>query len=213
MQIFDADSPFTMNYATYDQNEGLYVAFSIYDITTGSAVYVTKVSAAHLAFGIYTAQYTGVASKTYLAIGAVYADVGHTVLAQYRAPICETYQAKDVELTTLAFSYGAYDENDSLFLRASIYDVTTGTPTLVGSSNLTNVYAGVYFGSYVGLVNHNYEIAVAVYTDGNYAEVDPNRSPACFGFECILLSGVTLILNDAILEAQSLDATLEGNCA
>lgn len=202
-----------MNYATYDQNAGLYIAFSIYDISTGTAVYLTKVPATHLAFGTYTAQYTGEAEKTYLGIGAVYADSGYTILEQYRAPVCDTYQAKNVELTSLSFAYGAYDENNSLFLRANIYDVTTGTPVLVGTTDLENVSIGVYFGSFVGTVGYNYQIAVAVYTDGNYVDVDPNRSPACYSFDCILLSGLTLVLNDAILEAQSLDATLEGNCA
>lgn len=213
MQLFDADSPFTMNYSTYDQNAGLFVAFSVYDISTGTAVFLTKVAASHLAFGVYAAEYVGTAGKTYLAIGAVYSDVGHTTLEPYRAPVCDTYQAKNVQLTSLSFAYGAYDENNSLFLRANIYDVTSGTPTLIGQTQLVNVSIGVYLGAYVGAVGHSYEIAVAVYTDGNYVDVDPDRSPACFGFNCILLSGLTLVLADATLEAQSLDATLEGNCA
>ncbi len=211
MQIFEAGQKFTMNYATYDQNASLFVAFSIYDITSGTAVFVTKVAAAHLAFGVYSAQYIGLAAKTYLAIGAVYDDAGFTILAQMRSPVCDTYQAKDVALVNLFFSYGTYDENDSLFLQANLYDTTGASPVLVDVVRLTNVAIGCYFGVYVGAINKNYEADIAVYTDGNYSEVDPNRSPACESFNCVLLSGVTLVLNDAILEAQSTSAILEAD--
>ncbi len=211
MQIFEAGSKFSMNYATYDQNASLYVAFSIYDITSGTAVFVTKVPAATLAFGVYTAQYIGLAAKTYLAIGAVYTDGTYTILEQMRSPVCDTYQAKNVGITNLFFSYGTYDANDSLFLRANVYEVSGVAPVLVDTVVLENVALGVYVGLFVGDLTSNYEVDIAVYTDSNYAEVDPNRSPACESFNCILLSGVTLVLNDAILEAQSTSAILEAD--
>lgn len=211
MQIFEAGQVFTMNYVAYDQNASLNVAFSIYDVTSGTSAFVQTIAASPLAFGAYSAQYVGLAGKTYLAIGAVYDDPEFTMLSQFRAPVCDTYQAKDVSVTYLAFCYGAYDENNSLFPKANVYDVTTGTPDLVGQVILSSVATGVYFGSFLGTLTKNYEVDIAIYTDSNFVSVDQNRSPSCQSFNCILLSGVTLVLENAILEAQCLDATLEAN--
>lgn len=210
MQIFESGQFFTTNYVAYDQNPSLNIGFSIYDVTTGTPIFIQTIAGTYMAFGSYSAQYIGAASKTYLAIGAAYTDDTFMILEQYRPPTCETYQAKNAGINFLAFAYGAYDENDSLFVRANVYDVTTGTPALIGQVTLAHVAIGTYFGTYVGTLTKNYEIDIAVYTDANYAEVDPNRSASCQSFNCILLSGVTLVLENAILEAQCLNATLVG---
>lgn len=202
-----------MNYVAYDQNASLNVAFKIYDISTGTAVFITTIAANYMAFGAYSAQYVGASAKTYLAIGCAFTDETFTALEPFRPPTCDTYQAINGGVTYCAFAYGTYDENDSLFLRADVFNTTTGTPILSTTINLVDVFAGCYFGVFTGSYNNNYEIDIAVYTDNTYLVVDTNRAASCQSFNCFFISGLTLTLSNAILEAQSLDATLEGNCA
>ena len=45
---------FSFNYATFDQDAGLYVLAQIYDLTTGTAVFVTSVQLTEVFAGVYS---------------------------------------------------------------------------------------------------------------------------------------------------------------
>ena len=202
MQIFSAGSYFTVNYVAYDQDPSLDVLFSIYDITLGPPTLIDTLVANSMGLGAYSAQYQGLAGKTYFVIGAVYTDNTYTTLTMYRPPVCDTYQAQGNGVTFAAFSYGTFDENDSLYLRATIYDVTTGYPVPIRTVNLTDVYAGCYYGTTPVIIGRNYEAVIAVYTDNTYATVDTSRSVSSQSFNGIAFNIIKLVLNNANLQAQ-----------
>jgi hypothetical protein len=92
MNIAYSGVPFGWDYTTYDQASGLYVAAKIYDITSGTAFYVTTLAMSNVYAGSYSAIYTGSAGKVYQIISNVYTDSGFTTLDTGRAPGCEVVQ-------------------------------------------------------------------------------------------------------------------------
>lgn len=84
------------------------------------------------------------------------------------------------------FSYGAYDQAIGLYVAASIYDLTNGTPLFIALVPLSYVSYGVYAGSYTGNSNKSYLVILAAYTSNTYQTVDNTRPPTA---ECY--QGVT----------------------
>lgn len=80
--------------------------------------------------------------------------------------------------TPFAFNYTAYDMATGLFVRAAVYDLTTGTPVFVQNVVMAEAALGSYNGLFTGLPGRVYAIISAVYTDGTYAVLDTNRAPA-----------------------------------
>lgn len=208
MNLFNADQRFTMSYAAYDQAEDLDVRFSVYDISTGTAVFIEDVQATFLALGTYEASYIPEAGKIYLVIGAAYTSGTPT---PYRSPTCETY--REVGSTMLATAYGTYDYNAGLFIQTSIYDASGVTPTFIQNTPMVLVALGVYLAMYIATADKAYNFISAVYTDGTYATVDTNWSPVSEDMDCVGDVTVVIELENAILEGQRVDAVLEGYCA
>lgn len=75
------------------------------------------------------------------------------------------------------FNYPTYDQNNSLFVKANIYDVTTGTPVLLRTVNMLNISNGCYSGTTIALSGKTVLIIALVYTDGTYTTIDTTRSP------------------------------------
>lgn len=209
MQIISA-SPFSFNYTAYDQSGSLYVAFSIYDVTSGTPSFITKINAQYSAFGAYMAGYTGTIGKTYLVIGLVYTDNTYATVDVTRAPSADVFQFTNVQALYIGVAYAAFDLATGLSMQASVYDMSTGSPVFVQTASMAHVYAGVYFGSFTGTLNKTYQIAGVVYTDGSYSTVNFTYAPSCDEFDCITLNP-TYILNEyqvPTLIGQSLNAVL-----
>jgi hypothetical protein len=203
MQIVNGSQAFNFNYPSWDENTGLFVQASIYDITSGTASLVTTVEMTNDAFGVYSGNYTGAANKLYLVIMLVYTDDTFETIDTTRAPGSECYTTQQT-ITTIAFDYGAFDQATGLYLQASVYDMTSGTPSLAAKVALTQVLGGVYFGIYAGSVSKAYLAAIASYTSNAYSTLDTTRAPAAQSFQTFS-SGNVSIFNSLVA------ATLTGN--
>ena len=77
------------------------------------------------------------------------------------------------------FNYAAFDRTANLFVAALIYDVTTGSPVLVGSIiPMPSEGNGAYVGSFTPTGGHFYLVIKAVYTDGTYSTPSPDWPPS-----------------------------------
>ncbi len=85
-------APYGFNYVAADKQSGLNVAASIYDITTGSPVFVVKVPMVEVLLGSYAGVFTPSNGKVYDIISLVYTDPGFTTPDPDRAPGTETVQ-------------------------------------------------------------------------------------------------------------------------
>lgn len=66
----------------------------------------------------------------------------------------------------------------SLFVRAAIYDMSSGTPVFISNAVMSEVTTGTYVGTFTPANNTTYLIVKRVFTDGTYATVDTNYSPS-----------------------------------
>lgn len=73
-----------------------------------------------------------------------------------------------------SFKYPVYDQASNLFVMATIYDVTTGTPVLLGTVHMAYDNAG-YVGDYLAGTDVAYLVVMAVY-DSSYTTLDTTRS-------------------------------------
>lgn len=189
MLIVSPNQEFSFTYQAYDQVSSLFVKFTLYDVSSGVPVLLTTVTATYASLGAYIGGYTAISGKTYLVIGLVYTDNTYTSIDTNRSPMCGVWQSADAGPNFFGFAYGAYDQAAGLFPRATIYDVSTGSP--VFSSFVIPVYAiaGIYFGSMDGVLGKTYQAITAVYTDNGYTTSDLNRSPGVDSFDCFVGSG------------------------
>lgn len=203
-------SNFSFNYTAYDQSPSLFVAFSIYDVSTGSANFLTKVVATYSATGAYMADYLGVSGKTYLVIGIVYTSNTYSTPDASRSPSAETFQVFGGVVTFLGVAYAAYDQSAILNVQGAVYDMTTGSPVLIQTIAMTEVAFGVYFGSFTGTIGETYQITQVVYTDNTFVTPNYLYAPGCDAFDCITGSAIS-VLGSANLVGQQLAAILIGD--
>jgi len=210
MQIIDGAHAFSLSYPTWDQNTGLYVLATIYDVTTGSASLLGTVNLANDAFGVYSGIYTGASNKVYLAVILVYTDNTYSTVDTTRGPVGQCYNSQS-SVTTLAFNYGAYDLASNLYIAGSVYDVSSGSPSLVTQVDMIHVLGGVYYGSYSGTLDKQYVVAIASYTSNTYMTLDTTRAPAGEVFQAFQTgtgTSITNVYSSAVITGQSLKATL-----
>ena len=210
---------FSLNYPTADQTSSLFVRANIYDISSGSAILLGFVNMTERIAGVYSALYTGASTKTYLAIATVYTDGTYATVDTNFAPGAEIYKSLDAPSGFMAFNYGAYDQDPTLFIAGSIYD---NTLSFVAKVSMAHVFAGVYVGVYTGMPLQTYEVVKLSYSDGTYTVIDLNRGPGTDTIQIFtILSGNSVLFGPAVLEgqllgaqltAQSLSATLIGEC-
>lgn len=85
------------NYVAGDQQTGLHVAAQVYDISSGSPVYIEQVPLFELdpvkSPGSYSGVFDGIIGETYSITSMVYTDPGFTILDPNRAPGCSTIEA------------------------------------------------------------------------------------------------------------------------
>jgi len=75
-----------------------------------------------------------------------------------------------------------------LFVRASIYDLTTGTPVLEDTVDLSLLGPSIYWGKYGFTAGRIYQVQKAVYTDGTYVTIDEDYPQSVDDVQCIDLS-------------------------
>jgi len=207
MELFNADQRFSLSYAAYDLAEDLDIRFKAYDISTGTAVFLETLNASFVALGTYETSYIPEAGKIYLFIGLAYTG---SIPTPYRAPVVYTY--REVGSLMLATAYATYDQNNALYLQTSIYDASTSTPAFIQNTSMVLVDFGVYLAMYIGASGKSYQFLSAVY-DSSYTTVDPNRAPLADSMDVVGDVTVVIELQDAVLEGQELNATLEAYVA
>lgn len=189
------------NYPTYDQAVGLHVGATLYDVTTGSAVFVSGPTAlADLGNGVYENSFIPTSNRSYLVILLVYLDSGLTMVDTTRAPGAQNYDAFTSDSHKLNFNYGAYDLDSSLTLSAVIFNITDVTSATV---SMAHVLGGVYFGTYSGIVGKSYCVVKS--------PSDTSRPPGADDFQAYTFSGgggTTINIFEAAVIGQSLNATL-----
>lgn len=208
MNLYNAGQRFGLNYAAYDLAEDLDIRFKVYDISSGTAVLLETLTADFVALGTYETSYVPVSGKIYLFIGLAYTGSTPT---PYRAPVVYTY--REVGSLMLATAYATYDQNDALYIQTSIYDASTSTPAFIQNTAMALVGFGVYLAMYIGADGKSYQLLSAVYTDNTYDTVDTNRAPLADGMDVVGDVEVVIELQNAVLEGQELDATLEAYVA
>ncbi len=220
MQIVNGGIPFNFSYPSFDENAALYVQASIYDVTTGSAVFADTVDMVNSALGIYWGNFTGTPGRLYLVIAVAFIDSNFTAPDPDRAPWSDVYLCLNGSVSRVGFAFATYDSNPGLYLSANLYDVSLNTAVLITAVTMAHVAHGVYFGSYVPTAGKTYLVDQAVYTNNTYTTLDPERSPNANSFQgsvfgnTIQIGSAILVgqADEAILEGQSTEAILEGEC-
>jgi len=78
MELVQPGSLLPFEYAAFDLSPSLFVAMSIYDVTSGSPIFLTTTAMNHVVNGIYFGTFTPLADKAYLISKAVYTDGSFT---------------------------------------------------------------------------------------------------------------------------------------
>ena len=100
-----------------------------------------------------------------------------------------------------SYNYTAFDQDDSLFVLARIWDVT-GAPVLVDSVEMENTEFGNYVGIFDPDADKTYSIVMVVFTDDTYTTPDDTRSPASITVQSIMFesgSDLSLILEQLLV--------------
>lgn len=185
-------------YPTFDEATGLYVAASIYDVSSGTPVFITKTGMADtLGDGIYVGQFTPAAGVSYLVVMLVYTDAGFTTVDSNRSPGAENYDAFSVNTALLNFNYGAYDQASNLTITANVLNLTDVSQA---TASMVHVLGGIYFGHYQGVVGKSYAVLKV--------PTDLTRPPGSDNFQAYTLGqggSVTInLFGEAVLIGQSL---------
>lgn len=176
MNIVGSAATFTFNYGVYDQSS-TFVRANIYEVSTGTPALVSQVTLTSLGNGYYAGNYLSVAAKAYLVVCVCYTDGTYTVIDSTRPPTGDIYKTADADEFFVGFSYTAWDMATGLFVRAGVYDGSTGSFLFQSNVVMNHIFAGCYFGAYTGTDGGAYEFVQLVYTDGTYATVDTSRAP------------------------------------
>jgi hypothetical protein len=84
------------------------------------------------------------------------------------------------------FNYEDFGQDESLFVRAAVYDVTSGVAVFVQYVVMASIGVGLYSGNLTaGAAGTTYLVISVIFTDGTYATPDPNRAPNSRVFQAI----------------------------
>lgn len=193
--------PANFNYVAFNGQSGLFVAGSVYDVTTGTPALVGGPTAmTDLEDGSYFGSFMPAMGHYYLVITAVYLDSGFTMPDVTWAPSCDNYDAPYFDTSLINFNYVAYDQGPSLTINTVIYDLTDSTQS---SLVMAYVALGVYFGQYQGVIGKSYAVVSQ--------PTDSGRAASGQSFQCFSLSapmGFQMIAGTLV--GQSLNGTLIG---
>jgi hypothetical protein len=110
----------------------------------------------------------------------------------------------------IPFEYSAYDLSTNLNVGMEIWDVTTGTPVIVGSVvPMTYVDKGTYFANYTFTANKIYVINKMVYTDNTFTTPLTTYSPGSESLQASTLeSDIQELIN--LVQAVALPISVTG---
>lgn len=188
---------------------GLNMLGSIYDVTSGSPVFVTTVPLVEIQDGFYSGNFFGLSGKTYLVIVLNYIEPDYVTIDVARAPWAEIYKEDSAPVGFMGFNYGAFDLESDLNVYANIFNCTTGTPEFDSQVLMDHVLGGVYFGSANGESNNCYDVLKFVYQDAGIT-VDDNWSPGSDTIQLLSGGPGQTIFIGAKLIGQQLVGTLVG---
>lgn len=212
MIIFKPTVPFSIDYAAYGLESGLFVQASVYDVSSGTPVFDSVVVLTEIQEGLYVGTFTGVATKSYITISLVYTDGTYATIDTSKAPSAECYKSNDAPVAFIAINYGVYTQESDLFIAANLYNCTTGTAVFVSKTAMVHILGGVYFVALTGTADSCYEVLKLIYTDGTYVTVDTNWNAGSDSLQLFAGgsggSSAVLILS-ANLRGQSLKAVLK----
>lgn len=210
MNVVQNSVRFSFNYVDAFQSASLDVAAQIYDVSTGTPVFVDTVVMEHTEYGVYVGAFVGEPFTTYLVISAVYTDNTYLIPDTTYAPSSDEFQCLNTTITFFAFDYTDYGQANDLLVRATVNDLTTGSPVMVDQIEMVYVTLGCYFASFTGILGHTYEVSKMVFTDGTYTTPDPERSAGADSLQAQIAGGLNVFntIRSATLIGQSLKATL-----
>ncbi len=210
MKFVNDGFPFSFDYTNPLQNAGLKVAAKIYDVSSGSAVFVTTVAMTVNEFGSYSGNYTGQKDKTYLVACLVFTALDYATPDTQYAPLTYFYHIIGSSFTWIYWDYTAFDQADSLDIRSKIFNCSTGSPVLETQIVPTYVDYGVYFGRFAGALGGTYQVLSPVYQDGTYTDVDLTRAPVGESFQCVQFLSVNNTMGVAVLRGTGNSGKLRG---
>jgi hypothetical protein len=94
--IAQSGVPFGFDYTAADGATSLYVRAMVYDISSGEAVFITKLTMDHVASGVYATTYTADEGLILAVIKEVCSDDLMTMIDQYRSPATDVFQIVDI---------------------------------------------------------------------------------------------------------------------
>lgn len=192
---FESSIPIAFNYVDINQNNDLFVAASIYNVSTGTPVFVSKVPMDLLQNGYYCGDYEALFSENYLVISLVYTDGTYDTIDTNYAPSAECFKETNAIQTFGFFNYGVYSQDETLFVAGNIYDCSSGMGVFVSQEPMDHVLAGVYFGSFTGTLNRVYQVAKFVYQADTFITVDSNYAAGSDTFQLFTpLTGEEIVL-------------------
>ncbi len=211
MNIFNPDLPISFKYPSPDQDDGLFVRASIYDVTSGTPVFNSTVDMVDIEFGYYFGNFTGDSAHAYLIICLCYTDGTYATVDTDHAPESDVYKASNASPVFSGFDYAAFDLDSGLFVAADIVSVETGSAIIVARIHFTYVMGGVYFGSFTGSVGGVCHVIKLVFTDGTYTTPDTDYAPGSASFQLTSFSSLSLSeIADAVWDADLADHTTSG---
>lgn len=206
MQTITPGIPFVFKYPTAGMIPGLFVAGRVYDVSTGTAVFVSSVVMTEDDDGVYSGNFVGGSAKSYLVIAAVYIDNTYSTVDIAYPPEAENFKSLDAPQAFACFNYGAFDQDIGLYVGANIYDCTSGTPAFDSFIPMPHVFAGVYSGVFTGVNNGAYAATSLVYTDPARTIIDTGRAPGSDSFtlfNSVVSAVIVNVLQQATLVANT----------
>lgn len=145
--LVQSGTPFGFDYTAFDGDNALFIAGNVYDISTGSPVFLSQVPMVNSINGTYSGLYTGIAGKVYLIETSVYTDGTYTTIDTSRSPGSDTYQCQDltaaVPPTPTAIANAVWNALLSLYTipgsaGKKLNDLESSGPTADFISTITN---------------------------------------------------------------------------
>jgi hypothetical protein len=212
VDLIESVSPFCFNYTDFGQDNSLFVRASIYDVTTGTAVFVSNVVMTATDPGMYSGAFTATSGKTYLIISMIYTDGTYATPDPNRSASARCFQVMGNEVLFWAFNYVTFNQLETLPIAFNLYDVSTGTPVFVEQVAMAHVALGVYLGTYTMTLLKTYQALMVVYTDNTYTAFDTLYAPGCESFQATFGTRQVIfeLSGGTVLKGQSLNAKLSG---
>lgn len=100
------------------------------------------------------------------------------------------------------FVYQAFDFDTGLFMRAKIYDVSSGSPVFAVNIDMPSLGDGLYGATFNPVSGKSYLVIMNAYTDGTFGTVDNLRAPGAECYKLIDASPLLALMNYAAFDLE-----------